>query len=116
MVPGYEIQTISSGGRSQNSCPTKLEEQSNCIARIFIILYNENKAPLNLGFVHGHSSLPHFLNPSSQTGQRLVPMKLPERWIEAAQSEWKHVLPRQLLALSYIFAIQQDVTLFHRTA
>jgi hypothetical protein len=43
-------------------------------------------------------------------------MKLPERWIEAAQSEWKHVLPRQLLALSYIFAIQQDVALFHRTA
>ena len=66
MAPGYEIQPISSGGRSQNSCPTKLEEQSNCIARIFIILYNENKAPLNLGFVHGHSSLPHFLNPSSQ--------------------------------------------------
>ena len=50
MVPGYEIQTISSGGRSQNSCPTKLEEQSNCIARIFIILYNQNKAPLKLGF------------------------------------------------------------------
>src|ERR1700757_2951443 len=86
MIPGYEIQPISSVGRSQNSCPTKLEEQSDCIARIFIILYNENKAPLNLGFVHGHSSLPHFLNPSSQTGQRLVPMKLPERWIVAAQS------------------------------
>jgi hypothetical protein len=36
-------------------------------------------------------------------------MKLTERWIEAAQSEWKHGLARQLLALSYIFAIQQDV-------
>ena len=50
MMPTYEIQTILSGSRTQNSCPTKLEEQSNCIARISIILYNENKAHLKLSF------------------------------------------------------------------
>jgi hypothetical protein len=67
-MPGYEIQTVLTGGCRQDSCSPKLQEKPNCIKRILMVVHQENKAPdkFVLSVVRIHSVL------SSPPGRILV--------------------------------------------